>query len=262
MRILLTNDDGIYSDGLRHLVNALSPVAELYIVAPDREKSATGHAITLHKPLRVEKIRIPGTKAEGWKTNGTPADCVVLGIQGIMRSKPDLVVTGINAGPNLGEDLTYSGTVSGAMEGTLFDLPAFAVSVAAYTDIEFSAAALLASNLAQQLNAGLQLPIGTFLNVNLPNILATAIKGIRLTSQGRRRYEDRLEKRVDPRGRVYFWLGGNLLETDMPPETDGWAVKNGYVSITPIHMNLTDYTALHSLKGWDIGSLLGKQTEG
>ncbi|MDD3927183.1 MAG: 5'/3'-nucleotidase SurE [bacterium] len=257
MRILLTNDDGIYSDGLRHLLTALSPVAEVFVVAPDRERSATGHAITLHKPLRAEKMNIPGTETEGWKTNGTPADCVVLGILGIMGCKPDLVVTGINAGPNLGEDLTYSGTVSGAMEGALFDLPAFAISVAAYADIDFTAAAALAARLARQIDSGLQLPLGTFLNVNLPNIPAAGIKGIKITSQGRRRYEDRLEKRIDPRGREYYWMGGSLLQMDMPPETDGWAVENGYVSITPVHMNLTDYDTLHRLENWDTGSLLG-----
>ncbi len=250
MRILLTNDDGIYSPGLLALKQALGRLGEVYAIAPDRPRSATGHAITLHKPLRLGKV----TLADGsvaWASNGTPSDCVVLGISDVLGSKPDMVVSGINPGPNLGEDLTYSGTVSAAMEGVLFNLPAFAISVAGEEVVDFGPAARFAARLAEVL-AVQRLPEDTFLNVNVPAVPEKEIKGTAITRQARRRYKGRLEKRIDPRGRDYYWLGGELLNEGLLAGTDVEAVQRNFISITPVHLDLTRHDFLEELKTWKI----------
>ena len=253
MRVLLTNDDGIYAEGLRVLRQEMSRVAEVIVVAPDRPRSATGHAITLHKPLRLTPTGM-GDGFTGYATNGTPSDCVVMCVHGLLGGEhPDLVVSGINAGPNLGEDLTYSGTVSAAMEGTLFGIPSFAISVASYEVIDYLPAARFAARLAQTLSAR-RLPDDTFLNVNVPPVAAGEIRGVAITRQGRRRYEERLERRIDPRGREYFWVGGDLYEEPPHSGTDVEAVAQDMISVTPIQLDLTNDRFLEELHSWRLST--------
>lgn len=247
MRILVTNDDGIHADGLLALADALSDTASVTIVAPERERSAGGHAITLHKPLRITRVNISHTLAEVYGTNGTPADCVVLGLLDVVEEVPDCVVAGINRGPNLGEDLMYSGTVSAAMEAAIMGVPAFAISVADYDAADFDVAARFAADLAVRIGrAGL--PEESFLNVNVPNLPADQIRGAKVTSLGRRRYKGRLEKREDPRGRTYYWLGGDPTATDLTEATDTGAVANGWISVTPLHFDLTHFALMDEMR--------------
>jgi len=249
--VLLTNDDGVWAPGLLALRQGLAQVAEVAVVAPDRPRSATGHAITLHKPLRLTQVAM-ADGSEAYATNGTPSDCVVMGVHGVLAGRrPDLVISGINAGPNLGEDLTYSGTVSAAMEGTLFGIASFAISVASYEVPDFAPAARFAARLAQVL-ADHPLPGDTFLNVNVPAIPEAEIAGVAVTKQGRRRYEERLERRVDPRGREYFWVGGDLYEEPPHSGTDVEAVAQDMISVTPIQLDLTNYRFLDELRGWPL----------
>ena len=254
MRVLLTNDDGVGAAGLLALRQALEGVAEAIVVAPDRPRSATGHAITLHKPLRLATV----TMADGvtaYSTNGTPSDCVVMAVHGVLEGeRPDLLISGINNGPNLGEDLTYSGTVSAAMEGTLFGIPSFAISVASYEVPDYRPAAQFAARLAELLQDH-SIPPDTFLNVNVPALPSREIAGVAVTHQGRRRYAERLERRVDPRGREYFWVGGDLYEEAPHSGSDVEAVAEDRISITPIQLDLTNHRFLEELARWPLESL-------
>ena len=247
MNILVTNDDGIHSDGLLALRARLLEVGEVMAVAPERPRSATGHAITLHKPLRIHQVRLRDGGV-GYSTNGTPSDCVVLGMIEL-QPKPDFVVSGINLGPNLGEDLTYSGTVSAAMEATMFDVPAFAISVAAYQVGDYSGAAEFAAKMVRIITER-GLPPNTFLNVNVPDLPPDQMRGVAVTRQGRRRYEGRLDKRTDPRGQPYYWLSGDLLDEQGDPDTDVRALAEGKISITPVQLDLTNHAFLPELRGW------------
>ncbi|MHB9134263.1 MAG: 5'/3'-nucleotidase SurE [Armatimonadota bacterium] len=245
--ILLTNDDGVYAEGLSVLRETLAEFADVTVVAPERPRSATGHAITLHKPLRLQQVRLPWG-GEGYATNGTPSDCVVLGLYALMACC-DLVVSGINLGPNLGEDLTYSGTVSAAMEGAICGKAAIAVSVADYDNPDYRPTARFIARLAQQVLAH-GLPADVLLNVNVPNLPEDEIDGTAITHQGKRRYEGRVERRTDPRGRDYYWLGGEIIEDIDGEGTDGEAIRLGKISITPIHLDLTHYQFAEELRGW------------
>jgi 5'-nucleotidase len=247
VNILVTNDDGIHSDGLLALRARLLEVGEVMAVAPERPRSATGHAITLHKPLRIHQVRLRDGGV-GYSTNGTPSDCVVLGMIEL-QPKPDFVVSGINLGPNLGEDLTYSGTVSAAMEATMFDVPAFAISVAAYQVGDYSGAAEFAAKMVRIITER-GLPPNTFLNVNVPDLPPDQMRGVAVTRQGRRRYEGRLDKRSDPRGQPYYWLSGDLLDEQGDPDTDVRALAEGKISITPVQLDLTNHAFLPELRGW------------
>lgn len=250
-RILVTNDDGIHAEGISVLRDALQEVGEVTVVAPERPRSASGHAITLHKPLRIEQVRMPWG-GEGYATNGTPSDCVVLGIFAVLQGQCDLVISGINLGPNLGEDLTYSGTVSAAMEGAICGKPAIAVSVADYDSPDYWPTARFVARLARQvLQHGL--PPSILLNVNVPNLPEHELQGVVITRQGRRRYEGRVEERHDPRGRPYFWLGGEIIEDIAGEGSDGEAVMQGKISITPLHLDLTHYQFAETLRGWSLG---------
>lgn len=251
MRILITNDDGIASPGLHALVRALEPVADTCVVAPDRERSATGHAITLHKPLRAHGAQIPGSAATAWATNGTPADCVALGILDLLPARPDIVVSGINVGPNLGRDLTYSGTVSGAMEGAIFGVPSIAVSIGSFRNPIFTVATAFTVRLAQTI-AERGLPADTLLNVNVPNLPPDRIGGVMITRQSAKRYVSRLEKRLDPRGRTYYWLTGEPSPQADAEGTDGWALAHDRISVTPIGLDLTSATAAATLRDWNL----------
>jgi len=254
MNILITNDDGIYAEGLLALKAALEKVGRVYVVAPDRPRSACGHSITLHKPLRADPVKLrDGSIA--YASNGTPSDCVSLALLGLVEDKIDLVVSGINHGPNLGWDLTYSGTVSAAMEGAIMGVQSFAISVATYeSDIDYTVAANFAVKLTQILKEH-KLPESTILNVNVPGIPASEIKGIMITKQGKRRYMGSLEKRSDPMGRAYYWLGGDLPQDSLVEGTDVKAIADDIVSVTPVHLDLTDYSVLDETRSWGIEEL-------
>ncbi|NJL29411.1 MAG: 5'/3'-nucleotidase SurE [Thermoanaerobaculia bacterium] len=237
MRILATNDDGIFSEGLRELAEALAPLGQVVVVAPDREQSATGHSLTLDRPLRMRKVR------EHWyAVDGTPTDCVNLAVHGLLKeAPPDLVVSGINFGGNLGDDVTYSGTVSAAFEANLHQLPAVAFSQEIAEGFSFAAAAAFAHELIAEL-IDCRFPTDLLLNVNLP---AAPIQGVRFTHLGRRHYRQTVIEKLDPKGRKYFWIAGTP-EWENAPGTDHEAISKGYVSVTPLHLDLTDYRGLEA----------------
>lgn len=241
--ILVSNDDGIHSAGLTALADAMAKVGEVVVVAPDREQSACSHALTLHRPLRIDEIA-----AGRWTVDGTPTDCVNLGVNGILPIRPELLVSGINKGANLGDDVTYSGTVSAAMEGTLLGIPSIAVSLIGRGSFEFGTAARFAGHLARWvLEHGL--PPDTLLNVNVPQPPGgAALRGVRLTRMGRRRYGDAVVEKTDPRGRKYYWIGGEELDFVKEEGTDFHAVDDGYISVTPIHLDLTNYASFGALE--------------
>jgi 5'-nucleotidase len=251
MRVLLTNDDGIDSPGLRALAEVFAPRHETIVVAPEQERSATGHAVTLHKPLRARPTRGYPDGVVAWATNGTPADCVILGVLELLDRRPDVVVSGINVGANLGRDLTYSGTVSGAMEGAILGIPSIAVSVAAFHDVRFEVASRFAVDLAQRCLAD-PLPDDALLNVNVPNLPAEHLKGVALTRQSARRYLSALERRTDPRGLTYYWLTGQRVASPDETGTDAWALAAGFISVTPVHLNMTDDRLLRTLETWGL----------
>lgn len=247
MHVLITNDDGIHAPGLLALKQALAGVGEVTVVAPERPRSACGHAVTLHKPLRLTRVKL-ADGSEGRACNGTPADCVGLAVGGFAGPKPGLVVSGINLGPNLGWDLTYSGTVAAAMEAAIHGLPSFAISIDAWEPTDFGPAAQFAYHLASQVMAH-GLPPDTLLNVNVP---AGEIKGVVVTSQGRSVYEGELERRRDPRGREYYWWGGGRSQEVAPEGTDAHALAQGLISVTPVHLDLTHYQLLNELRTWGL----------
>jgi len=253
LRVLLTNDDGITSPGLLALARAMTRVATTFVVAPDQERSAASHAITLHKPLRATRTSLEHVDAQVWATNGTPADCVALGVLDLLAQPPDIVVSGINLGANLGMDLIYSGTVSGAVEGALFGLAAIAMSVTAFRDIHWDPAAEFAAHLVRQV-AEHGLPPDTFLNVNVPNRPSSEIGGVEITRQSTRRYVNRVEKRSDPRGRDYYWLTGSAEDVESPAGTDAWAVAQGRISVTPLRLSMTDESLEPVLRSWALAA--------
>jgi len=246
--ILVTNDDGVSSTGIRALAAALSTLDDVWIVAPDRDQSAVSHSVTLQRPLRIDEF---GERI--YAIDGTPTDCVILAVRGIMKEAPRLVVSGINHGANLGDDVTYSGTVSAAMEATLLGIPAIAISQVGRSDFDFTAAAAFAARLAQDsLRDGL--PPDTLLNVNVPSGSAAAIPGFRLTYQGKRRYTEAVIEKADPRGRKYYWIGGSEPKVEAPDGSDFAAIKAGYISVTPLHLDLTNYASLERLKTMHVES--------
>lgn len=252
MRFLLTNDDGVHAPGIFALKKALEPLGHVFVVAPERPRSAMGHAITLHKPLRLAETTL-ADGAPAWSSNGTPADCVTLGALEIMDEKVDFVFAGINHGPNLGWDVHYSGTVSAAFEAVMVGYRAAAFSVASFDqEIHWDTAGCYAARIARFLCEN---PTGphTLVNINIPNLPCHDIRGIALASQGPRQYVDRIEKRLDPAGRPYYWLGGTLAARDAPAGTDVRAIADGYVSVTPLQLDLTEPSLLRdleSLKDW------------
>jgi 5'-nucleotidase len=241
--ILVSNDDGIHAPGLAALADALASLGEVWVVAPDRERSAVGHALTLHRPLTVEQL---GPRR--FSANGTPSDCVNLALLGLMPRRAHVVVSGVNAGSNLGDDVTYSGTVSAAMEGTLLGVPALAVSlVQPGSPSSFRTAARVAARLTRLLLRDRERGV-SLVNVNVPG---GRPRGIRLTRLGRRVYSGRIEERRDPRGRRYFWIGAGPPAWEAADDTDYAAVHAGYVSVTPLGLDLTDYAGLRALKDWE-----------
>lgn len=240
--ILVTNDDGVYSPGIQTLAKRLRELDRVVIVAPDRERSAAGHSMTLHRPLLIEEI-----KESVYSVNGTPTDCVNIAVKGLLKEAPRLVVSGINKGPNLGDDVTYSGTVAGAIEGTLLGIPSFAISLAAREDFRFAEAAEVAFQTAVQIfEQGM--PAGTLLNVNVPNLPLSEIRGTLITRLGKRIYHQMTVERVDPRGKKYYWIGGGEPDWEREEGTDLDAVDRRMISITPLHLDLTDYSSFDKLK--------------
>lgn len=247
MKILVTNDDGIHAIGITALADALTDLGTVAVVAPDRERSAIGHALTLHHPLRAVKL---GPNL--FSVDGTPTDCVNLGIHSLLDFKPDLVISGINRGGNLGDDVTYSGTVSAAMEATLMGIPAFSVSLVTGGEGEnYRTAASFAAKLAGIVYAE-GLPNDTFLNVNIPDIPAEKLLPPLITSQGKRRYEGMIIDKVDPRGRNYYWIGSVDLNFIDIEGSDYAAVSRGHISITPLHLDLTNYNSIAVLNKWNL----------
>ena len=251
--ILVTNDDGVDAPGLLALKTALDQVGEVVVLAPDRNWSVAGHTRIMHKPLRVGHAELlDGTMA--YTTTGTPSDCVALAVLGLLPHKPTLVVSGINRGANVGQDLTYSGTVSAAMEGVISGIPSMAVSLDIYQDGgDFSCAAQFASRLASTvLERGL--PPGILLNVNVPNVSAAEICGAQITRLGKRVYREVLIERQDPQGRDYYWIGSEPPTGVIEEGTDIWALAHNCVSVTPLHLDMTEYRLLEEMQGWEISS--------
>lgn len=220
------------------------------VVAPDKEQSATGHAITMHQPLRCRKIKLYDLDIEAWWVNGTPADCIKLGVETLLGSRPDLIVSGINDGENLGTDIIYSGTVSAAIEGSIFKIPSIAVSYEKHGETDFSPAAEVAADIIEQVleyGSG----VGTLLNINIPEIKdVKELMGTKITKLGVKKYKNNFEERKDPRGDSYYWLAGELIEDELGVDTDIYAVRNGYVSITPLNVDFTGYEDINRLKDW------------
>jgi 5'-nucleotidase len=250
MRILLTNDDGVYAPGLAALHRSLSQTHEVTVVAPETEQSAVGHSITLADPIRVRALG-NRTGYQGFAITGTPADCVKLAVHELMDQPPQLVVSGINLGANLGVNLLYSGTVSAANEASLQGLASVAVSLDTHTGSDFSFAADFTAYLVENLDQ-LPLPAATPLNVNIPDLPASEIRGIRFTRQSRSRIKERFVRRTDPRGHVYYWLGGETMGTEGDQDTDYPALLAGYITITPVRYDLTNHEALESLLDFQI----------
>ncbi|MBI1859279.1 MAG: 5'/3'-nucleotidase SurE [Candidatus Melainabacteria bacterium] len=249
MRILVSNDDGIYSSGIQALSEGLSKDHEIYVVAPDRERSATGHSLTLHRPLRLDEVtHLKGIKA-AYSTDGTPSDCIKIAIGAILDKYPDIVISGINHGPNMGTDVLYSGTVSAAMEGAIFNIPSIAVSLAHNKPEDFEAAVTVVKNIIKIIDK-IKFPDRTLLNINVPPLPLAEIAGIKITELGVRPYNDYFEKRVDPRGRTYYWLAGEALEEDELPGTDVYALRNNQISITPVTIHMTHSGMMTELKEW------------
>jgi len=247
VRILLANDDGISAHGLHELAKSLSTIAEVYIVAPDRERSGTGHSITVFDPIWVDNF-VSKAGITGWVVGGTPADCVKMGISRLLTPAPDLVVSGINKGANLGTDVLYSGTVSAAVEGVIMGIPSIAVSLNTFDhDADYDYAARYTRALVRVLSST-GIDKNTLVNVNIPAVPKEEIKGIRITRLGSRRYENMFEQHVDPRGRTFYWLGGDVIEEEQEPDSDVAAVNANYVSVTPIHFDLTDYRLIKQFK--------------
>lgn len=240
--ILVTNDDGIQAPGLALLAEALTAVGEVHVYAPDRQQSAVGHGVSLWKPLRVTQVR------EQWyQVDGTPTDCVMLAVRSLLGRRPDLVVSGINAGANLGDDVTYSGTVAGAFEGMLLGVPSIAISNISHNPRNLGAAAAFAVKLARHIQEN-GMPKDTMLNVNLPDLPYEQLTGVAVTRMGRRNYQDEIIRREDPRGRVYYWIGGADPTHAQESGTDFEAIERRQISITPLQRDITDHAALDALR--------------
>lgn len=240
LNVLLTNDDGFYAEGLQTLYTELRQCSNTRttIVAPDRERSAVGHGITMHQPLRISEIMLDGSR--NWSVDGTPSDCVKLALDYLLiKDPPDIIISGINRGPNLGNDVLYSGTVSAAIEGKFNSIPSIAVSLSGYGNVHFKPAAEFICSYISNLK---DLAQSAVLNINFPYI--DSFKGVRFTRLGARLYENVFEERRDPRNQIYLWMGGSPKILPQPSDSDVAAIEEGYVSITPLHFDLTDYRFL------------------
>lgn len=245
--ILCTNDDGIHAPGLGVLTEAARRLGSVVVVAPDREQSATSHSLTVHRPLRV-------TRKDGQThiVDGTPTDCVLIAVNSLLETRPDFVFSGVNHGPNMGEDVLYSGTVAAAMEGTILGIPSVAVSMSSRSSEHLDGFVDLLTRLLRGLVERTDFPDETFFNINLPDIPAEQIRGARITTLGRRVYSDSLTRREDPSGREYFWIGGGVSSWSGRDDSDFRAVRAGYASVTPLHLDLTNYRLIREVQGWPL----------
>jgi 5'-nucleotidase len=249
MNLLITNDDGIASPALYGLREELKELGRVFIVAPDRDQSATSHSLTLYRPMRIER-----PSEDVYAIDGTPTDCVLAATHGLLPVAPDLVVSGVNRGPNMGDDVFYSGTIAAAIEGALQGLPALAFSlVTGSGPADFGYACRFARSLVDEVIAR-GMPPKSVLNVNVPARAAADIRGVKITRLGKRAYDDSLIERVDPRGRSYYWIGGDAPVWQPEPESDFLAVDEGYVSVTPLHLDLTDNALRSTLREWNLSS--------
>jgi 5'-nucleotidase len=250
MRLLLSNDDGIHAPGIGALYEAVKDLGDVDIVAPDAEQSAVGHAITLTDPIKTRRVDRDG-RFFGYGVGGTPADCVKLAVCGLLPRRPDLVVSGINLGANAGISVIYSGTVSAATEGTILGIPSLAISLCTFTNPLWDTAIRVARHITSVALAR-SLPESTLLNVNVPNRPFDELKGYAVTRMGQSRYVEVFDRRTDPRGNVYYWMDGELEQLGDITDTDVEAVKNGYVSLTPLRFDLTHREALPTIKAWGL----------
>jgi 5'-nucleotidase len=242
MDILVTNDDGIHAEGLRVLADAVRPLGNVTIVAPDREQSATSHSLTLHRPLRIRHV-----SEDILTVDGTPTDCVLLGVHGFLKRKPDLIVSGINHGQNMGNDVFYSGTVAAASEGAFLGIPSIAISLATWEHAGFEAAGRVVKSLVAEL-VRVGIPAGNCVNINIPPVPWEEIKGVRVTRLGTRVFRDVIVKKIDPRGKNYYWIGGEDPTWEHDDASDFAAVSAGFVSVTPLSFELTDYKGIVELE--------------
>ena len=245
--ILVSNDDGVHAEGLVTLTRSLKKMGRVVVVAPDQQRSAASHSITLHRPLRINQIG-----KDIYAIDGTPTDCIVLAVREILNAAPDLIVSGINHGPNLGDDVHYSGTVSAAFEGGMLGIPSIAISLVSNGKRDFKPAANFAVKIARKvLHEGL--PPGVILNINVPNVNSHNIKGYLFTFQGKRRYRGVIEEKLDPRGKKYYWIGGSpKANYEDIKGSDCSAIMHGRISITPLRVDLTDRTVLEWIKDWKL----------
>ena len=248
MRILVSNDDGILAKGLELLADVCSAVGQVTVVAPDREQSGTSHSLTLHRPLRATR------RADGaFQVDGTPTDCVLLAMGALLGEKPDWVISGINHGPNMGEDVLYSGTVSAAMEGLAAGIPSIAVSYGSF-DLEHLASHREGlQRLIKQILKVENFPKETLLNVNLPPVPGDQVKGIKVTNLGSRVFHEEIARMKDPWGRDIYWIGGGHVTWSGGAESDFRAVRDGFISVTPLHVDLTNYELIEVLQSWSLG---------
>lgn len=247
MNILCTNDDGYLATGIRVLASAARSLGSVTVVAPDREQSATSHSLTLHHPLRARR-----STDGAWVVDGTPTDCVILAVNELLDGRPGICVSGVNHGANMGEDVLYSGTVAAAMEATVIGIPSVAVS---YTGDRFEELEGWEGVVGAILEGILQdrpFPEDTLFNVNLPAVAPDEVKGIRVTTLGRRRYSESITRALDPQGKEYFWIGGGVARWRGAEDSDFQAVEDGYVSVTPLHLDLTNYRLLEEVRSWDM----------
>ena len=238
--ILITNDDGIYSPGLSALKEALTPLGKIITIAPDRDNSAISHALTMNRPLFLEQLG-----EDRYSLNGTPTDCVAVGLNKVVDRLPDLLVSGINSGPNIGDDISYSGTVSAAIEGTMYAVPSLAVSLAGTEPLSYEVAKTVVHALAAK-TMKYGLPANTLMNINIPN--GKNISGIRVTRQGRRIWKQAIQEITDPFGRLHYWIGGGTPLLDVGRDTDVYADESNYISVTPIHLDLTNHEGISYFK--------------
>jgi len=246
--ILCTNDDGYLATGLGVLADAARAIGDVRVVAPDREQSATSHSLTMHFPLRARRI-----DEHTFNVDGTPTDCVALAVGALLERRPDFVLSGVNHGQNMGEDVLYSGTVAGAMEATILGIPAVAFSYTGRDPVDITGFAPLIERILRRILLRDDFPTETLLSVNLPAVRPDEVRGVKVTRLARRVYMDSLTRAHDPSGREYFWIGGGATEWNAPEGTDFWAVDNGFVSITPLHLDLTNHDLLGDVESWEIG---------
>ena len=245
MRILCTNDDGYLALGMEVLASAARNLGSVTVVAPDREQSASSNSLTLHHPLRVRR-----TTDGALVVDGTPTDCVILAVNALLDERPDVCFSGINHGSNMGEDVLYSGTVAGAMEATVIGIPAISVSLAGDRFEDLAAWEDIVTSVLREIIAKDDFSADTLFNVNLPPIDPAQVKGVRITSLGKRRYSDSVTKAVDPSGREYYWIGGGEVSWTGAKDSDFTAIREGYISVTPLHLDLTNYKLLEKIRGW------------